>query len=191
MPGRDLMTWRIVRTVGAGQGTSLGLAPSDYEERCIRVAVRDMSRRRDYSCHLYMEADADQSLRIKVNAFPRVTTDLAYDRLNDESPAFAERLGRLHFFMMPRVLLRLEEEIRSWLPVRGERLTPAGLAFGVPSRRVGSRYLDEQWRGAESPYFSVKRHVEGALVDSSVPARLEQLLARMDYERAKVTLTYE
>jgi|GEM_PF-6283655 len=185
------MSSRIIRIIDKEHGTSLDLAPSDYERKYVRAVVRDMSRGHDYSCHLYMEAITDESLCISVNAFPRVTTHIAYDQLNDDSSAFAERLGRLHFHAMPRILLCLEEEIRSWLPIRGERLTPAGLAFGVPSRQVGSRWLDEQWRGAQSPYFNVKRDVEGALVGSSLPARLEQLLARMDYERAKVTLTYD
>jgi hypothetical protein len=182
---------RIVQVIGRERHVSLEIPSVDYGRVWRRGVVRDMSRGRDYACHLYVEPTPDDSLRIEVRAFPRVTWDVAHDKLNEESPAFAERLGRLHFFTMPRTLVALEQEVRSWQVDAPQHVTPASLAFHYHSYQLGCHEPYQKWTGWHSPYYVRERVAIGALRDSSLPARLEGLLHRMDYERAKVTLTYD
>jgi hypothetical protein len=163
------------------------------------AVVRDESQKKGYRCHLHLdEGDPNGfDLVLRIIAHVPVHRYQATELLNrDDDFAFAERLGRLHFYFMPRVLGAINDEIALWnREEHAYRTRPSDVLtalsawdIGQPYRRGWSRVRAHR---TEAGLFGASRVVKNALSrDIQVRDRLESLLRAVPYERARVTLFY-
>lgn len=139
--------------------------------------------------------------RIRADLVLRVIAQLAVpwhvsgELLNREGDfGLAERLGRLHFYFMPRFLAAIDDEIATWHGGRcGYRERPSYILtansdwdVGHPYQRGWSRVWPHR---SDEALFGASRVAKNVLSrETWVPERLESLLRAAAYERARVTL---
>lgn len=196
--GYHVMTvaWKLIRRIGRDTGASLHLEDLLFPVSYKFAVVLDESRGRDYRTHLRITREHD-ALSLLVVAYPKVNYEDATTLLDGYELAFAERMGRLHFHVMPRFLRAVEDEILSWTGEHVEhayRSSPSYLIAAQSPWKIenGHRagWVDSS-RDFAPALFGATRAVPFALSGASFGERVEAILRASNYERAKVTLTYE